>query len=178
MAIFPSFWSFVSSAELLRLRSCRGGGLWCIAPGILSPALEGQCGQGVTHLFTFLFFFSFAWIVTWRDNQSPLRIRHMKEAYHSRICWNLFFTSLIEVEILLLFCFIVDFEVRYPLAYGIRNKAISISSHCMLFCCHPTEVNIIVKRFALHPVIIQMCKTSLWHHLLQTHNRSLIGVSS
>lgn len=27
VAIFPSFWSFGSSAELLGLRSCRGGGL-------------------------------------------------------------------------------------------------------------------------------------------------------
>lgn len=67
----------------------------------------------------------------------------------------------------------------YPLVY-IRNKSISISIHCTLFSCQFTEIKIIVRKFSPHPVIIQMCIISLWHHSLplQTHNRLLIGVFS
>lgn len=81
VAIFPSFWSFVSSADLLWLRSCWGRGLWCIALWLFSSALECLCSHVVViylHSFSFLFFF--AWIATWRDKQSPLRIHLMEEA--------------------------------------------------------------------------------------------------
>lgn len=56
--ILPSFWSFVSSADLLQLRGCWGGELWSTATGLFLSALVWQCSQVVTHFFTLFLFFS------------------------------------------------------------------------------------------------------------------------
>lgn len=55
--ILPSFWSFVSFADLLQLRGCWGGELCCTATGLFLSALV--CSEVVTHFFTFFFFTSF-----------------------------------------------------------------------------------------------------------------------
>lgn len=145
--ILPSFWLFVSFADLLGVRGCWGGELWCTATGLFLSALIWQCSQVVTQFFTFFFFTFFSGIFTWHDRWSPLWFRltfllflndwachgrtHTINLLSCRILqgfkssvWNEWFTP----SSFFILLWVLRSMFYYPLVYDIRNKSILSAS--------------------------------------------------